>query len=242
DTLVEFFHSCGIFLMVGYGLSETTATVTCYTRQGYVVGSIGIPLPGVEVRIGDNDEIQVKGPTVMRGYYNKPAATDEAFTPDGWFRTGDAGRIDTDGNLYITDRIKDLFKTSNGKYIAPQAIESALGTDKFIEQVITIGDGRKFVSALIVPNYELLRQWAADHGIKADTVEQLVDNPEVNRMMEERLAALQKGMASFEKIKRFRLLPREFSMGDGELTNTLKVRRRVITQRYAPVIEEMYKA
>jgi len=241
DTLVDFFHSCGIFLMVGYGLSETTATVTCFTREGYKVGSVGKPLPNVQVRIGENDEIQVKSLSNMRGYYNKPAATAEAFTEDGWFRTGDAGRLDPDGTLYITDRIKDLFKTSNGKYIAPQAIESALGTDKYIEQVITIGDGRKFVSALIVPNYELLRLWAKENGLKASTAEELVADPAVNKMMAARLEKLQKGMASFEKIKRFTLMPREFTMGDGELTNTLKVRRRVITERYADLIEKMYK-
>lgn len=241
DTLVDFFHSCGLFLMVGYGLSETTATVTCFPMTGYVIGSVGTTLPGVNVRISPSSEVEVKGPTVMRGYYNKPLATSEAFTPDGWFRTGDAGRIDDSGALILTDRIKDLFKTSNGKYIAPQAIEAALGTDKLIEQVAVIGDNRKFVSALIVPNYEALRLWAASRHLDLDTPESIVASPEVNEHMRQRLEKLQKGLASFEKIKRFTLMPHEFTMDSGELTNTLKLKRRVIAERYKDIIDKMYE-
>lgn len=137
--IVEFFHACGINILIGYGLSETTATVTCYPTTGYEIGSVGTPLPGIGLKIGADNEILVKSPTVMQGYFNKPEATAEAFTPDGWFRTGDAGYIDADGNLVLTERIKDLFKTSNGKYIAPQAIESRLGQDRYIEQVAVIG-------------------------------------------------------------------------------------------------------
>ena len=242
DTLVEFFHSCGLFIMVGYGLSETTATVTCFPMTGYEIGSVGTNLPGVEVRIGQDSEVEVKGPTIMRGYYNKPEATEEAFTEDGWFRTGDAGYIDAHGALYLTDRIKDLFKTSNGKYIAPQAIEARLGTDKFIEQVAVIGDSRKFVSALIVPNYEAIRVWADENKVpKASTPAEIAKSPEVHRMMEERLEKLQRGLASFEKIKRFTIMPKEFTMESGELTNTLKLKRRVIAERYRKVIDKMYQ-
>lgn len=243
DTIVEFFHSCGLFLMVGYGLSETTATVTCFPTTGYIIGSVGTKMPCVEVRIGVDGEVLVKGSTVMRGYYNKPEATSSAFTEDGWFRTGDAGYIDDNGALFLTDRIKDLFKTSNGKYIAPQAIETLLGSDKFIEQPVVIGDSRKFVSALIVPNYEAIRVWCASKGIPADEpVEKMIARPEVYKMIEARLETLQKGLASYEKVKRFRLLPREFTMENGELTNTLKVKRRVVMQHYADIIDSMYES
>lgn len=238
--IVEFFHSAGLWIMVGYGLSETTATVTCFRQIDYEIGSVGQPLPTVNIKIGDNSEVLVKGPTVMKGYYNKPEATAEAFTSDGWFRTGDAGYIDKEGSLFLTDRIKDLFKTSNGKYIAPQMIEARLGTDKFIEQVAIIGDSRKFVSALIVPNFGSLREWAANNGIPSTSDEELLKHQSVHDMMEARLEKLQKGLAPYEKIKRFTLLPHEFTMDNGELTNTLKIKRRVINSRYADLIEAMY--
>lgn len=238
--IVEFFHSAGLFLMTGYGLSETTATVTCFPMIDYEVGSVGTAIPWVQVKIGDNNEVLVKGPAVMQGYYNKPEATAEAFTADGWFRTGDAGYIDKEGTLFLTDRIKDLFKTSNGKYIAPQAIETRLGTDKFIEQVAVIGDSRKFVSALIVPAYATLRAWADEKKIPYTSTEDLLANERVHEMMEKRLETLQKGLAPYEKIKRFTLMPHEFTMDSGELTNTLKLKRRVINRNYAEEIEKMY--
>lgn len=239
--LVDFFHSCGIFIMVGYGLSETTATVTCFPMIGYEVGSVGTPMPEIDVRIGDNSEIQVKGKTVMAGYYNKPEATAEAFTADGWFRTGDAGYLDHNGALYITDRIKDLFKTSNGKYVAPQMIETRIEIDPLFEQIAVIGDSRKFVSALIVPNIEALKALADKEGIKYDSTESLLESPRIHELVEKRLAKLQEGMAGYEKIKRFTLLPREFSMERGELTNTLKVKRRVVAEHFANEIEKMYQ-
>lgn len=241
SELVEFFHSAGLWLMVGYGLSETTATVTCFPVKNYAIGSVGTTIPWVQVKIGDNSEVLVKGPTVMSGYYNKPEATADAFVGDGWFRTGDAGYLDKEGNLFLTDRIKDLFKTSNGKYIAPQAIETRLGTDKFIEQVAVIGDSRKYVSALIVPAYAALKAWADEKKITYDTIEQLLANEKVHAMMEKRLEMLQKGLAPYEKIKRFTLMPHEFTMDSGELTNTLKLKRRVINENYAREIEAMYR-
>lgn len=238
--IVEFFHSAGLFIMTGYGLSETTATVTCLPVRDYETGSVGTTIPWVQVKIGENSEVLVKGPTVMSGYYNKPEATAEAFTPDGWFKTGDAGYIDKGGNLFLTDRIKDLFKTSNGKYIAPQAIEARLGTDKYIEQVAVIGDSRKFVSALIVPAFAALKAWADEKRIAYATTEELLDNAQVHEMIERRLEVLQKGLAPYEKIKRFKLLPHEFTMDSGELTNTLKLKRRVINENYAKEIEALY--
>lgn len=239
-TIVEFFHSCGINIVIGYGLSETTATVTCFPDVGYQIGTVGTVLPRIRVRIGDNNEIQVKGPTVMSGYLNKPQATAEAFTDDGWFRTGDAGRIDASGALILTERIKDLFKTSNGKYIAPQALESRLGEDKYIEQVAVIGDQRKYVTAIIIPAFEALKESARKKGISYRTVDDLVKNADIRAMLEQRIEKLQQGFAGFEKIKKFTLLPKAFTMEAGELTNTLKIKRPVITSRYAREIEAMY--
>lgn len=240
SKIVEFFRSCGINLVEGYGLSETTATVSCYPDVDYAVGSVGTPVPGVQVKIGTDNEILIKGPTVMRGYYNKPDATEAAFTPDGWFRTGDAGRIDASGAIVLTDRIKDLFKTSNGKYIAPQAIESRLGEDKYIDQVAVIGDRRKYVTAIIVPAFAALKEYAGQKGISYKSLEDLVSNSEIVRLIQNRLEQLQKGLAGFEKIKKFTLLPREFTMESGELTNTLKIRRPVINDHFAREIEAMY--
>ena len=240
DVITEFLISCGIPIVIGYGLSETTATVTCYPRTDYEIGTVGTAMPRVQVRIGDDDEVLVKGPTVMRGYYNKPQATAEAFTADGWFRTGDAGRTDRSGALILTERIKDLFKTSNGKYIAPQAIETRLGQDKYIEQVAVIGDRRKYVSALIIPAFDAIKEYARKHHISYRSLDDLVKNSDIRKLISERIEKLQQGLAGFEKIKRFTLLPHEFSMETGELTNTLKLRRPVIARRYAREIEDMY--
>lgn len=239
-SIVEFFQSCGINVMIGYGLSETTATVTCYPNVGYEIGTVGTPMPEVEVKIGEHDEILVKGPTVMRGYYHKPEATKEAFTADGWFRTGDAGRIDETGALILTERIKDLFKTSNGKYIAPQALESKLGEDKYIEQVAVIGDQRKYVTAIIIPAFEALKEYARSKQISYRSIEELIRNADIKKLIQERIDALQANFAGFEQIKKFTLLPKEFTMEAGELTNTLKIRRPVINSRYSSEIEAMY--
>ncbi len=240
NAIVEFFHSMGVNLVIGYGLSETTATVSFHPYVGYQIGTIGNPLPGVEVKIGEENEILVKGPTVMRGYFNKPEETAAVFTADGWFRTGDAGRIDDNGALVLTERLKDLFKTSNGKYIAPQAIESRLGEDKYIDQVAVIGDSRKYVTAIIVPAIEALKEYARRKKIQYQSLEDLLKNSQIIEMLTRRIEALQEGLASFEKIKKFTLLPREFTMESGELTNTLKIRRPVINRRYASEIEAMY--
>lgn len=226
--------------MVGYGLSETTATVSCYPTVGYEIGSVGTTLPNVQVKIGENNEILVKGPTVMRGYYGRPEENEKAFTPDGWFRTGDAGLFDGEGALILTERLKDLFKTSNGKYIAPQAIESRLGEDRYIEQVAVIGDQRKYVTAIIIPAFDALKEYAHTKHIPFNSIEDLVENSEIRRFIAERIERLQKGLAGFEKIKRFTLLPREFTIENGELTNTLKIKRPAISALYADQIEAMY--
>ena len=239
-TIVEFLHSCGIDIKIGYGLSETTATVTCFPNTDFAIGSVGTPMPGIEVRIGDDNEILVKGDTVMRGYYNKPDATEEAFTADGWFRTGDAGYIDDNGNLVLTERIKDLFKTSNGKYIAPQALESRLGEDKYIEQVAVIGDKRKYVTAIIIPAFEALKEYARKKHIQYQNIEDLLRNMDIRKMIQERIDKLQESFAGFERIKKFTLLPQAFTMEAGELTNTLKIKRKVIDSHYAREIEAMY--
>lgn len=240
ENIVEFFHSCGINILIGYGLSETTATVACFPEHGYRIGSTGTIMPLLQVKIGNNNEILVKGPTVMSGYYNKPAATAQAFTHDGWFRTGDAGYIDKNGALILTERLKDLFKTSNGKYIAPQAIESRLGEDRYIEQVAVIGDRRKYVTAIIVPAIEALKEYARNKKISFRSSDDLVQNSDIRKMIGERIEHLQEGLAGFEKIKRFTLLPREFTIESGELTNTLKIRRPIINHNYADEIEAMY--
>lgn len=240
-TIVEFFHSCGINVMIGYGLSETTATVTCFPIVGYEIGTVGTVMPRVQMKIGDNSEILVKGPTVTSGYYRKPQATAEAFTSDGWFRTGDAGYIDASGALVLTERLKDLFKTSNGKYIAPQALESRLGEDKYIEQVAVIGDRRKYVTAIIVPSFPALKEYAAKNNISYGSMEELVTDPEIVAMLTARIDRLQSGFASFERIKKFTLLPQPFTLENGELTNTLKIKRPVINTHYSREIDAMYE-
>ena len=240
DTINEFLQSVNIPIAYGYGLSETTATVCFYPEIGFQFGSIGEGMPGVQVKIDPgNNEILVKGKTVMSGYYNKPEETRKAFTEDGFFRTGDAGRLE--GNtLFFTERIKDLYKTSNGKYIAPQAIEMVMSGDNYIEQIAVIGDQRKFVSALIVPAYPLLEKYAGEKGISFESREELVKNKDIIRFIEARVEEHQKNLASYEKIKRFTLLPEPFMMGC-ELTDTLKLRSPVVLQKYATEIEAMYE-
>lgn len=240
DTINEFLQSVNIPIAYGYGLSETTATVCFYPEIGFQFGSIGEVMPGVQVKIDPrNNEILVKGKTVMSGYYNKPEETKRAFTEDGFFRTGDAGRLE--GNtLFFTERIKDLYKTSNGKYIAPQAIEMVMSGDNYIEQIAVIGDQRKFVSALIVPAYPLLEKYAGEKGISFESREELVKNKDIIRFIEARVEEHQKNLASYEKIKRFTLLPEPFMMGC-EQTDTLKLRRPVVLQKYATEIEAMYE-
>ena len=239
DKLAKFFISLGLPIMYGYGLTETTATVCCYPYHNYVIGSMGSLMPDVEVKIGEDGEILVKGKTVCTGYYKKPEINANSFI-DGWFRTGDAGKLVDGKHLYMTDRLKDLFKTSNGKYIAPQQIETILGGDVFIEQVAVIGNNRNYVTAIIAPNLEAIKGYATQYNITYELVDELMEHPQICKMMEERIAELQKDMAPYEKIKKFRLIKRGFTIESGELTSTLKLRRAVILQNYATMIEEMY--
>lgn len=240
DTINEFLQSVNIPIAYGYGLSETTATVCFSPETGFQFGSIGTIMPGLEVKIDpSNSEILVKGKTVTAGYYNKPEENAKSFTEDGFFRTGDAGRLE--GNtVFFTERIKDLYKTSNGKYVAPQAIEMALSGDMYIEQIAVLGDQRKFVSALIVPAYPLLEKYAKEKGLIFESREELVGHKEIIRLIETHVEELQKNLASYEKIKRFTLLPQPFTMEGRELTDTLKLRRPVVLQKYADQIEAMY--
>ena len=240
DRICEFIRSVGIDLIIGYGLSETTATVSCFRETGYEIGTVGTPLPGISVRIDDNGEILVKGPTVTPGYYNNPDANAAAFTDDGYFRTGDAGYLTDDGAIVLTERVKDLFKTSNGKYIAPQMLESRLAENKFIDESAVIGDRRKYVTALIVPNLSQLRRWAEAHDIGSEDTEAMLRDPKVYDMMMTEINKVQADLAEFEKIKKIYLLPYHFSIMHGEVTNTMKVRRPVVAKRYAKEIESMY--
>ena len=231
----NFIHSIGINMIVGYGLTESLATVSCdHIGEKITIGSVGRPIQGIEVKIGENSEI-----LLTKGYYHRDELNKQAFDDDGFFHTGDAGYL-RDGELFLKERIKDLFKTSNGKYIAPQMVESLLLVDKFIDQVAVIADQRKFVSALIVPEFRMLEDYARTHNIKFERREDLCENKEIHDMMMERIETLQQGLANYEKIKRFTLLPHHFSMESGELTNTLKMRRPVIYKNYADVIDKMY--
>ncbi len=237
----EFVHSIGINMIVGYGLTESLATVSCdHLGEPYTVGSVGQPIEGIDIKISDEGEILLKGPTITPGYYNREDLTKQAFTEDGYFKTGDAGYL-KDGELFLKERIKDLFKTSNGKYIAPQMIESKLLVDKYIDQICIIADQRKFVSALIVPVYPLLEEYARAHNIPFENREALCTNQQILDMMKERIDTLQQQLAHYEQVKRFTLLPHHLSMEKGELTNTLKVRRRVLYTNYKEQIDAMYE-
>ena len=236
----EFVHSIGINMIVGYGLTESLATVSCdHLGEPYTVGSVGQPIEGISIKVSEEGEILLKGPTITCGYYNREDLTKAAFTDDGYFKTGDAGYL-KDGELFLKERIKDLFKTSNGKYIAPQMIESKLLVDKYIDQIAIIADQRKFVSALIIPVYSLLEEYARAHGIAFENREQLCQDPQIMEMMKDRIDTLQQQLAHYEQVKRFTLLPHHLSMEKGELTNTLKIRRRVLNENYKAEIDAMY--
>lgn len=239
DEICEFVHSVGINMVVGYGLTESTATVSCFEGKGFEIGSVGTVMPDLEVKIGENNEILLRGKTITAGYYKKPDATAVAIDADGWFHTGDAGYL-KGNHLYLTERIKDLFKTSNGKYISPQALETRLGIDRYIDQIAIIADQRKFVSALIVPVYPLVEAYAREKGIAYNTLDELLQHPKIQALFRARIDTLQQAFAHYEQVKHFTLLPKPFSMERGELTNTLKLRRSVVAKNYKEVIDKMY--
>jgi len=239
DDITLFFRSIGVPVIYGYGLTESTATVSCFENTGYEIGTVGSIMPDVEVKLGEDNEILLKGKTIFPGYYNNPEANAAAFTQDGWFKTGDAGLI-KDNKIIMTERLKDMFKTSNGKYIAPQEIETRLTLDKYIEQVAVIGDERNFVTAIIAPSIPALEEYAKKNKITFENVDELLKSPAINELIQSRIVAQQHGMANYEIIKRFILIKKSFSIETGELTNTLKIRRAVIMHKYKTQIEEMY--
>lgn len=237
----EFILSVGIGMVVGYGLTESLATVSCvHLDKKFTIGSVGRPISSIQIKIGEDNEILLKGPTITKGYYHRDTTNAKVFDEEGFFHTGDAGYM-KDGELFLTERIKDLFKTSNGKYIAPQQVESLLLVDKFIDQVAVIADQRKFVSALIVPEFRLVEDWAREHHIAFSSRENLCANEQVKKMLQERINTLQQQLAYYEQIKRITLLPHHFSMESGELTNTLKIRRPIINKNYQAEIDKMYE-
>jgi long-chain acyl-CoA synthetase len=241
EDLAYIYIGAGIPIIQGYGLTETSPVMTTSEIEDIRVGTVGKAIPNVEIRIASDGEIETRGPNVMAGYYNRPEETRAVFTPDGWFKTGDIGSIDTDGYLRITDRKKELFKTSGGKYISPQPIEQAIKGSRFVSQVVLIGDGRKFPAALIVPDWELIDSYTKLKGIEAQSRAELCNNPRIIDLFERQIARLTPDLARYEKIKAIALVENEFTIEGGELTPTLKVKRRVINEKYRDVIDEMYR-
>lgn len=240
SEVTRFFEALGIHVTVGYGLTETTATLTCFPFHHFEHGSAGIPIGDTEIKIGENNEILAKGSGIMKGYYKKSVETAEVFTADGFFRTGDAGRFDEQGNLFITDRIKDLMKTSNGKYITPQPIENLLSNHQLINQAMIVAEGKPFVTALIVPNFESLKEQVSKMNIPFTDWQELVNSDKIKELYREKMDEIQKSLSGFEKVKKFILLPAEFEINSGEITPTLKVKRNVILSKYAALIDTMY--
>jgi long-chain acyl-CoA synthetase len=239
DT-ANWFASVGIALWEGYGLTETSPVIALNTPLCQRLGSVGRPLPNVELKFAADGELMVRGPAVFEGYWHKPEANAECFDQDGWFRTGDIGHLDADGFLFITDRKKELLKTSGGKLVAPQPIESKLKTSLLVAQAALVGDKHKFISALIAPNFAALEDWARHHGIEATSRAELVANRRVVAQYGEIVRVVNGSLANFETVKRFRVVAEEWTQDSGELTPSMKLKRRVITDRYAAVIEALY--
>jgi len=242
EDLTYIYIGAGIPIIQGYGLTETSPVITASTIEVNRVGTVGKAIPNVEIRIAEDGEIETRGPNVMKGYYNKPEETRAVFTPDGWFKTGDIGTIDADGFLRITDRKKELFKTSGGKYISPQPIEQAIKASRFVSQVVLIGAGRKFPAALIVPAWEQIDSYCKLKGIEVTSRSELCHHPRILDLIQRQIDTLTPNLARYEKIKAVALLENEFSIEGGELTPTLKVKRRVIDEKYRDVIDRMYEA
>jgi long-chain acyl-CoA synthetase len=238
--IAEFFGAAGVLICEGYGLTETSPVITCNRPERMKPGTVGLPLEGIEVKIAPDGEVLSRGPHIMKGYFGKPEATREAIDEDGFFHTGDLGRIDDDGFLVITDRKKDIIVTSGGKNIAPQPIENKLKTNRFFSEVVMVGNRRNFPAALVVPNYEALAAWAGARGISG-TREELVRREEVVAWYQELVASMTGDLAQFEKIKKIALLPRELTQEAGEITPTLKVKRRVVEERYKALIDDLYR-
>lgn len=240
--LGEFFEAIGIIIIEGYGLTESSPVISANRLDDYRFGTVGKPIPGVEVRIADDGEILARGPNIMKGYYNNRKATEEAIDKDGWLHTGDIGTFDGAGFIVITDRKKHLFVSSGGKNIAPQPIESLFSKSKFIDQFVLIGDRRMFLSALIVPDFDAIREYAETHKIAYKTMQDLTSDPEIHKIIDQDIQLLQKDLANYERVRKFMLIDTPFTIESGELTPKMSIRRKVIEERYRNLIEEMYSA
>jgi long-chain acyl-CoA synthetase len=235
-----FFSAIGMPVYEGYGLSETSPVIAVSRRNRRKPGSVGLALPGVEIRIGEHDEIQCRGHNVMAGYYKDPRLTAEAIDAEGWFHTGDTGRFDADGFLYITGRLKSIFKTSFGKYVNPAVIESKFSESPFIDQILVVGENRQFAAALIVPDLAYLKIWCRTNGIDCTTDAEMIEDPKVNARIREELARFNKGFGDYEQVRRYRLIADEWSVANEMLSPTLKVRRKAVVERYAEAIEKLF--
>jgi long-chain acyl-CoA synthetase len=240
EELGLIFYGAGLPIVQGYGLTETSPVICVNGAVDNRVGTVGRPIRHVEVRIAPDGEIEARGPNIMRGYYNKPDATREVFTDDGWFKTGDIGALDAEGYLSITDRKKELFKTSGGKYVAPQPVEQLIKQSRFVSQVVLVGNGRKFPAALIVPDWEMLRSYAQHKGLDLKTEGDFCRHPRIIDLLQRQVDTLTADLSRYERVKRVALLERELTIEGGELTPTLKVKRRVIDEKYKDVIDRIY--
>ena len=240
EELGLIFYGAGLPIVQGYGLTETSPVICVNGPDDNRIGTVGQPIRHVEVRIAEDGEIESRGPNVMRGYYNKPDATREVFTADGWFKTGDIGTLDSEGYLRITDRKKELFKTSGGKYVAPQPIEQRIKRSRFVNQVVLIGNGRKFAAALIVPDWEMLRSYAQMKGLDCKTPAEFCRHPRVIDLMQRQVDSVTEDLSRFERVKRVALIEKELTVEGGELTPTLKVKRRVVDDKYKDTIDRLY--
>jgi long-chain acyl-CoA synthetase len=237
----EFFHAAGVLILEGYGLTETTPILTANRPDQYRFGTVGQAIPNVTLHIAEDGEILAKGPNVALGYYKRPEATSEAWDSEGWFHTGDIGEIDVDGFLRITDRKKDLIKTSGGKYVAPQNVENLLKTQPHISQAVLIGDNRKYCVALVTLDLDEVRRWARTQSIAADDPVDLARHPKVVELVASEVEAVNRRLASYESVKYHRIVAHDFSQETGELTPSLKVKRKYVNQKYGGLIEEMYR-
>jgi long-chain acyl-CoA synthetase len=238
--IAEFFHSIGLLILEGYGLTETTPILTANRPDAFKFGTVGKALDNVLLRIGEDGEILAKGPNIAIGYHKRPEAAAEAWDSQGWFHTGDIGEIDAEGFLQITDRKKDLIKTSGGKYVAPQTIENLLKSQPHISQAVVIGDRRKYCVALLTLDADEIDSWARDQGIEVPAAERWASYPAIQSLIEQEVAAVNQNLASYESVKYYRILPQDFSPETGELTPSLKVKREVVAARYGHLIEQMY--
>ena len=239
--IIEFFHSLGILILEGYGLTETSAPTNVNRPDWVKFGTVGPPLPGVQIKLDEDGEILVKGGNVFKGYFRDPGLSRQVFTEDGWFRTGDVGEIDTDGFLRITDRKKDILITAGGKNIAPQNIENLLKVSPWISEAMIFGDRRKYLVAILTLDETRIKAYAREEGLKSESMEDLVREPTIKKLIQKEIDKKNQGLPSFSTIKKFQVLPRQFTLEDGELTPTLKLKRRVIAQKFKDMIDAMYE-